>query len=137
MNTRFVRSHLWILLLLLGLNSFPAQASEHEGAAAAPAPLQFLVNLGKTGRGQSLLQVSMVLKPANPEFGQQLVAYKPQIQHTIIQLLCAASEESLRTEDGKTELAEGIKKAINSIFHVRNKSGVREVLFTQFMIAQS
>ena len=137
MNTRFVRSHLWILLLLLGLNSFPAQASEHEGAAAAPAPLQFLVNLGKTGRGQSLLQVSMVLKPANPEFGQQLVAYKPQIQHTIIQLLCAQSPETLRSEQGKSELADRIQKAVNELFHATRKNGLKEVLFTQFMIAES
>ena len=131
------RSLLVACALLLGLDSLPAFAGEHGEAAAGPAPLQFVVNLGRTGVGQSMLQVAIVLKPAKPEFGQQLDAYKPKIQHTIIQLLCANTPESLRSEDGKAELASRIQKAINGIFHANRKNGVKEVLFTQFMIAES
>jgi flagellar basal body-associated protein FliL len=131
------RSLLAASALLLGLSAPPAFAAEHGEAAAAPAPLQFVVNLGRTGMGQSMLQIAIVLKPAKPEFGQQLDAYKPKIQHTIIQLLCANTPEGLRSEDGKAELASRIQKAINGIFHATRKNGVKEVLFTQFMIAES
>lgn len=131
------RSLLAAFALLLSLGSPPATAGEHGEASAAPAPLQFVVNLGRTGVGQSMLQIAIVLKPANPEFSPTLDAYKPKIQHTIIQLLCANTPESLRSEEGKAELASRIQKAINGIFHANRKNGVKEVLFTQFMIAES
>ena len=131
------RSMLAASALLLGLSATPAFAGEHGEAAAGPAPLPFLVNLGRTGVGQSMLQVAIVLKPANPEFSPLLDAYKPKIQHTIIQLLCANTPESLRSEEGKAELASRIQKAVNGIFHATRKNGVKEVLFTQFVIAES
>lgn len=131
------RSLLAVSALLLGLNSLPALAGEHGEGGAGPAPLQFVVNLGKTGRGGSMLQVSIVLKSAKPEFDELIGAYKPKIQHTIIQLLCAQSPETLRSEQGKSELADRIQKTVNGLFHATRKNGLKEVLFTQFMIAES
>lgn len=100
------------------------------GGASGPEPLRFTVNLGKS----KYLQVEMVLVGVSPEVEHELVVLRPRIQHEIILLLSTMQPEKLFSREGKQELmAEVIEKA-NHVIHENEKTGVKEVLFTSFII---
>lgn len=111
------------------LLALPAQASDH-GGGGAPEPLVFTVNLG----GGNYLQFGLILEAATPEAAHELVAYRPKIQHEIILLLSDKTQEKLRTLDGKKELIEEIAEAANHVIHEDKKTGVKDILFTNFII---
>jgi len=115
-----------------------AQANDHGGGekAAGPAPMMFVVNVGKTGHGGTVLQTQIVLEGANPTATQSIEAYKPAIQHQIIQIISAETPERLRTADGKSALGEKILEASNKILGTTRKNGVKEVFFTHFILQQ-
>ncbi|GAA5175176.1 hypothetical protein GCM10025771_06620 [Niveibacterium umoris] len=114
-----------------------ADANDHGGGGAAgPAPMPFVVNVGKTGRGGTVLQTQIVLEGANAEANHAIDAYKPQLQHDIIKIIAGQEPEKLRTAEGKTELAEQILASVNKTLGTTRKNGVKEVFFTQFMLQQ-
>jgi len=115
-----------------------AQANDHGGGekAAGPAPMMFVVNVGKTGHGGTVLQTQIVLEGANPTATQSIEAYKPALQHQIIQIISAETPERLRTADGKSALGEKILEASNKILGTTRKNGVKEVFFTHFILQQ-
>ena len=51
-----------------------------------------------------------------------------------IRLMSDKNEAHLRTLNGKKELAEEIVEDINHIIHDDRKTGVKEILFTKFLI---
>lgn len=121
------------LLALVCAVIFPAAgwASDHGGGgSAAPAPLVFTVNLGE----RAYLQVGLILAPATPEAGHELEVYRPKIQHEIIMLLSGRNEARLRTLEGKHELIDDILEKVNHIIHEDEKTGVKEVLISSFVI---
>jgi flagellar FliL protein len=112
-----------------------AHASDHGGGGASgPEPMQFTLNVGDTGSALKVLQVTMVLEFAKPEASHHLAEIKPKVQHRIILLLSGENVASLRTLKGKQELQERIADDLNQLIDKTVKTGVKEVLFTNFII---
>lgn len=118
---------LFVLALLMPL---PSLASDHGGGGVAPEPMVFTVNLGT----ENYLQFGLILEPAVPEAAGAIAAYKPRIQHQIILLLSSKEVAKLRTLAGKKELIQEIIELANHAIHEDDETGVKEALFTQFLI---
>lgn len=116
------------LLSLVLLSPFGALAGDHGGGA--PEPMVFTFNLG----GKSYVQFGLIFETGSPEAAHELVVYRPKIQHEIILLMSGKEEAHLRTLAGKKELIEEIIEQTNHIIHEDRKSGVKEILFTKFLI---
>lgn len=123
----FAAPLLVVLTLLLPMS---ALANDHGGGGGAPEPMVFTVNLGK----DNYLQFGLVFETASPEAAHSLAAYKPKVQHEIILLLSDKEATKLRTLPGKKELIEEIVELTNHVIHEDEKTGVKEVLFTKFLI---
>jgi flagellar FliL protein len=126
---RFVSFFVAPILLVLAL-FLPLPAMASDGGSAAPEPLVFTVNLGK----ENFLQFGLILEPATPEAAGLLAAHKPQIQHEIILLLSGKDAATLRTLAGKKELIEELVELANHAIHEDEKTGIKEALFTRFLI---
>lgn len=96
--------------------------------------MRFTVNVGSPAAGSKYLQVEMVFETAHPEAGQAIAALKPKVQHQIILLLTSEDPDHLRTRAGKMELMEKIIEAVNKVIDETEKTGVKDVLFTSFII---
>lgn len=118
-----------VLLVLGTMLPLPALANDH-GAGGAPEPMVFTVNLGK----DNYLQFGLIFEGATPEVLHLLAGYKPRLQHEIILLLSAKDAAKLRTLAGKKELIEEIIELSNHVIHEDEKTGIKEVLFTKFLI---
>ncbi len=116
------------LLVLTSLAPFPALAGDHGGGG--PEPVVFTVNLGST----AYAQFGLLFETGSPEAAHEVVVYRPKIQHRIILLVSDKNEAHLRTLAGKKELAEEIVEEVNHIIHDDRKTGVKEILFTKFLI---
>ena len=127
------RATQWLAILFLALPaalvSLPSQAGD-QGGGGGPEPLVFLVNLGPT----TFLNFGLILETATPEAAHELAAYRPKIQHEIILLLSEKDQAKLRTLPGKKELIEEIAETVNHVIHEDAKTGVKDVLFTNFII---
>lgn len=117
-----------LVLFLACAGSTAALASG--GGQSAPEPLRFTVNLGKT----KYLQIELVLVGNSPEVEHELVVLRPRIMHEVILLLSSQSAERLFTREGKHALSADIVEAANHVIHENEKTGVKEVLFTSFII---
>lgn len=120
---------LFVLALLLAA-ALPVQAGDHGGGGGAPAPLKFITNLG-TSR---YVVFEMVTEAATPEAAHLLETLKPRLQHRILLLLSDKTEESLVTVKGKIELQEEILDIANEIIDETPKTGIKEILFTNFIL---
>jgi flagellar FliL protein len=118
-----------LLALVAFVLPFAAQASDH-GGGGAPEPMVFTVNLGT----ENYLQFGLILEPAVPEAAGAIAAYKPRIQHAIILLMAGKDIAKLRTLEGKKELIEEIVELANHAIHEDEKTGVKEALFSRFLI---
>lgn len=117
-----------VLLALALLLPLPSLASDGGGAPAEP--MVFTVNLGK----ENYLQFGLILEPAVPEAAGAIATYKPKIQHEIILLLSGKEVAKLRTLEGKKELIEELVELANHAIHEDEKTGVKDALFTRFLI---
>lgn len=129
-----VKSCMTALLLVSMLVLPVAQANDHGGGASGPEPLKFTVNVASPNGVGRYLQVEMVFETAHPEAGQMIASLKPKVQHQIILLLSGENVDHLRTRQGKHELVEKIIEAVNKVIDETEKTGVKEVLFTNFII---
>jgi len=120
-------------LMLFMVASRPLLASDH-GGAAGPEPLKFVVNLGDPAQGGKYLQVQMVFEAATPEIEHHLAVYRPKIQHAMILMLSSQDAGVLLTLQGKRDLMEKIVDEVNHQLHETEKTGVKEVFFTSFII---
>ena len=109
-------------------------ANDHGGGASGPTPLKFIVNLGDPANGGKYLQVQMVFEGATPEIEHELSLYQPKIQHALILLLSSGDAATLLTLKGKKDLMENIVETVNGLLHETEKTGVKEVFFTSFII---
>lgn len=127
----FIRKLSAMLSIVFAVLLIPsvAMANDH-GGGGAPEPLVFTFNLGTT----AYLQYGLIFETGSPEAAHELVAYRPKIQHEIILLMSEKTEAKLRTLEGKKELAEEIIDLVNHVIHEDRKAGVKEVLFTRFLI---
>ena len=130
----FCKSFLSVFLLACLLQVPAALANDHGGGAAGPAPLKFIVNLGDPANGGKYLQVQMVFEAAGPEAEHLLAVYQPKIQHALILLLSSKDVATLLTLKGKKDLMESIIETVNHLLHETEKTGLKEVFFTSFII---
>ncbi len=127
---RMMKAFAATLLMALALfSSLPALASDH-GGGGAPEPMVFTVNLGK----ENYLQFGLIFEAASPEAAHLLASNKPRIQHKIILMLSDKDSANLRTLQGKKALIEEIIELSNHVIDETEKTGVKEVLFTKFLI---
>lgn len=131
---RIVKNCLAIFLLVFWAGQSLVQASDHGGGAAGPEPMRFTVNVGSVAFGGKYLQIEMVFETAHPEAAQAIATLKPRVQHQLILLLTAEEPDHLRTREGKRELMEKIIETVNKVIDETEKTGVKEVLFTSFII---
>jgi flagellar FliL protein len=124
--TIFVAPALLVLAVMLPL---PVLAGDH-GGGGAPEPVVFTVNLGN----ENYVQFGLIFEGATPEAAHLLAAYKPRIQHEIILLLSGKEAATLRTLAGKKELIKEIIELGNHVIHEDEETGIKEVLFSKFLI---
>lgn len=129
MRNRINSTLLTIAVILLPL-AWPLGASASDHGGGAPEPMVFTFNLG----GKSYVQFGLIFETGSPEAAHELVAYRPKIQHEIILLMSGKTESHLRTLEGKKELVEEILELTNHLIHEDRKTGVKEILFTKFLI---
>lgn len=124
---RMLRAAMLVLVCCLS-SAHAGGGGDHGGGGGAP--LKFTTNLG-TSR---YLQFEVVLEAADPEADHHLAMYKPRLQHEIILMLSGESQENLQTLKGKLELQAKIQEIANHIIHETPKTGIKDVLFTSFII---
>jgi flagellar FliL protein len=135
MNFLFLSSIKRFVLTLLIAVALPAFAAEHGGGGAAgPEPMQFTVNIGNSVATMRVLQVTIALDFATPEAGHRIAELKPKIQHRIILMLSAEESGTLQTTKGKQDLQERLAKELNGLIGETEKSGIKDVFFTNFII---
>lgn len=123
-----------LLVIALLIQAPSVLANEHGGGAAGPTPLKFIVNLGDPMNGGKYLQVEMVFEGATPEVDHELGLYRPKIQHELILLLSSEQAANLLTLKGKKDLMANIIEKVNHLLHETEKTGVKDVFFTSFII---
>jgi flagellar FliL protein len=123
----------FIALLLANLMPV-AHASDHGGGASGPEPLKFTVNVASASSAGRYLQLEIVFETVKPEVAQTIASLKPKVQHAIILVLAGENAEVLRSRKGKEELMAKIIDAVNKVIDENEKTGVKEVLFTSFII---
>lgn len=120
--------------LLLGLTS-SALANDHGGGgAAAMETLKFTTNLGNPAVDGNYLQLEVALETGSPEAGAAVGKLRPRIQHQLILLLSSQTAAVLKTLKGKQDLQHDIRDIANKVIDEDDHTGVKEVLFTNFII---
>lgn len=128
-----LKSLVCLLLVALTFGVPLARANDH-GGASGPEPLKFVVNLGDPARNGKYLQVQMVFEAATPEIDHELVLNRPRIQHALILKLSSEDADKLLTLQGKKDLMADIVDIVNHLLHETEKTGVKDVFFTSFII---
>lgn len=129
---------------------------EHAAEAEKPKPRTppvfvtlepFVVNLA--GEVQHYLQVGIDLKVSEAGVGDQIKAHLPEIRNGVLLLLSSKNIEELGTLEGKNQLRQEIRSAVNGPLgidgskpagdghggdHAQEGEGVQEVLLTSFVI---
>lgn len=135
-----LKKHLSPILLCLALSlqsglvlaNSGKDASSSASAGAATAKLEaFVVNLSSTER---YLQLSMALQIANAEVNDKIKMFMPKVRHTLILLLSSKDGEQLQSLDGKHQLMEEIKNGVNKTLDLKERDGVTDVFFENFVI---
>ncbi len=128
-------------LLLSGKPATEQQADEEEAEAHAEEEAKppvyekletFTVNLADQ---ESYLQAEISLKVADPKVQEKLKQRMPEVRDALLRLLSSKTAEELMSADGKTALAEEVRKEVNRVIGAKKASqGVKDVLFTSFII---
>ncbi len=118
-----------VLISFAVLSSF-AQANDHGGAAPGGDPFVFVINAGN----DAFLRFGIILEAATPEASHEISIYKPRIQHEVILLMSGRDVEKLRSLAGKKALANEINDTANRVIHGDRETGIKDVLFTGFLI---
>lgn len=128
-------------LLLSGKPAAEQQAEDEEAEAqdeeAAKPPVYekletFTVNLADQ---ESYLQAEISLKVADAAVQQKIQQHMPEVRDALLRLLSSKTAEELMSAEGKTALAEEVRKEVNRVIGAKKPSkGVRDVLFTSFII---
>lgn len=107
--------------------------AEAEGKPPVYVKLEtFTVNLADQ---ESYLQTEISLKVADPKVQEKLKQHMPEVRDALLRLLSSKTAEELMTTEGKTTLAEEVRKEVNRVIGAKKASqGVKDVLFTSFII---
>lgn len=128
-------------LLLSGKPAAEQQAEGEEAEAQTEAEAKppvyekletFTVNLADQ---ESYLQAEISLKVADPEVQVKLKQHMPEVRDALLRLLSSKTAEELMTAEGKSALAEEVRKEVNRVIGAKKPArGVKDVLFTSFII---
>lgn len=104
----------------------------------------FTVNLQPETAVDQYLQVKATLRVDEQPAADNLKAYMPEIRHRVLMLLSGKKASELGSAEGREQLADDIKHAVNAIVGEvpRNRKGepeepigpVESVLFTSFIV---
>lgn len=123
-----------LALVFACLMLLPQAQASGGGGPSGPEPLKFTVNVQGANGASRYLQIEVVFETSAHEAEALLVQYKPRIQHAMILLLSGQDADRLRTREGKHHLVGDIIEAVNKVIEETEKTGVKEVLFTSFII---
>lgn len=132
------KKHLYAALFCLALSMITATASANSGGSAsatggaATAKLEpFVVNLSTTDR---YLQLSLTLQIATAEVTDRIKMLMPKVRHALIVILSGKEGEQLQSLEGKHKLMEEIKDGVNKTLDMKERDGVTDVFFENFVI---
>ncbi len=120
------------LALLTGI--FPAVASDKPPEFKVPEPMEFVVNIGRSIDDARILRIAIVLEYANDEISRHFSGHRPKLMHQILLVLSQQASEWLLSKQGKIELKQQIVRKINDAFRETEKTGVKDALFTDFLV---
>jgi len=131
----FIKVLLASIFCLLALISGASQANEKkeggEGSSSVIPLEPFTVNLSSFDR---YLQISLTLQLGAPETGEKVKAKMPIVRHAMIMLLSGKESSDIQNGEGKHELINEIKEKLNSVLELKERDGVTDVYFVNFVI---
>lgn len=109
------------------------------GPIAVPAPIfvpieAFTVTL-QNAETERIMHVGLTLRVSDEQTRTRLEKYMPEVRSRILMVLSAQSPTGVQTQQGKTEMANAIKTAVNQPFSpLPDGQYVTDVLFTAFVV---
>nr|WP_243748846.1 flagellar basal body-associated FliL family protein [Pseudomaricurvus alcaniphilus] len=134
-----MRKNFWLLPLLLllaaGLNA--QEEGEASGAVRAiyiPLKPPFVVNYGGPGRLR-YMKVEVSVRLANPGAANSIRHHMPYIRNDLILLFSRQNEETLDTVEGKEQLRQQAKAAVERILKEEDdEDGLMDLYFNQLVL---
>ncbi|NHN38754.1 flagellar basal body rod protein [Pseudomaricurvus alcaniphilus] len=134
-----LRKNFWLLPLLLllaaGLNA--QEEGEASGAVRAiyiPLKPPFVVNYGGPGRLR-YMKVEVSVRLANPGAANSIRHHMPYIRNDLILLFSRQNEETLDTVEGKEQLRQQAKAAVERILKEEDdEDGLMDLYFNQLVL---
>jgi flagellar FliL protein len=102
-----------------------------EGESSTARLEPFTVNLSSFDR---YLQVSVALQLGAPDVSEKIKMFMPVVRHTLLLLLSGKDSATLQSAEGKHQLIEEIKAAVNHALELKEHDGVTDVFFENFVI---
>lgn len=81
-----------------------------------------------------VLYIGMVLRIADENQKTVLLEYLPEVRSDVLLLVSKQTVNNLKTETGKLELQEQVKKTLSRQYDTKQSVKIDEVLFTDFII---
>lgn len=109
------------------------------GPIAVPAPIfvpieAFTVTL-QNADTERIMHVGLTLRVSDEQTRTRLEKYMPEVRSRILMVLSSQSPTGVQTQQGKTEMANAIKQAVNRPFSpLPDGQYVTDVLFTAFVV---
>ncbi|MGE8569204.1 MAG: flagellar basal body-associated protein FliL [Achromobacter sp.] len=109
------------------------------GPIAVPAPIfvpieAFTVTL-QNAETERIMHVGLTLRVSDEQTRTRLEKYMPEVRSRILMVLSSQSPTGVQTQQGKTEMANAIKTAVNQPFSpLPDGQYVTDVLFTAFVV---
>ncbi|CAB3651930.1 MULTISPECIES: flagellar basal body-associated protein FliL [Achromobacter] len=109
------------------------------GPIAVPAPIfvpieAFTVTL-QNADTERIMHVGLTLRVSDEQTRTRLEKYMPEVRSRILMVLSSQSPTGVQTQQGKTDMANAIKQAVNRPFSpLPDGQYVTDVLFTAFVV---
>ena len=109
------------------------------GPIAVPAPIfvpieAFTVTL-QNAETERIMHVGLTLRVSDEQTRTRLEKYMPEVRSRILMVLSSQSPTGVQTQQGKTDMANAIKQAVNRPFSpLPDGQYVTDVLFTAFVV---
>ena len=113
---------------LFGRGGKPAEPPKVVVKATVPLGA-VVVNLN--GQERRYLRVGVSLGVADPKHAKEIEEHKSQLLDLVISVFSAADTEDLMSEEGKTEIKDGLLERMREELHLES---VARVYFTEFVI---
>lgn len=107
-----------------------------ESVVPVYVPLEtFTVSLKPTqGENDRILYIGLTLQARDAQSQQLIETFLPEVRSRLLVLFSRHTAEELATEQGKSQLVDNIKSAMNKPFAAEQSATVNDVLFTAFIL---